>query len=114
MIFANPLGLLALLALPAIVALHCLRRRFRPRVVSGLFLYGPPPAVVAAGRTPRRLVLTPSLWFELLAALAAAWWLSDPHLADRERAAHLVLVMDSSRALQAVSADGKTAEAQAR
>ena len=100
--------------MPAIIALHCFRRRFRPRAVSGLFLYGPPPAVVAAGRLPRRLVLAPSLWFELLAALAAAWWLCDPHLADRERAAHLVLVMESSRALQAIASDGTSAEALAR
>jgi len=114
MILGNPLGLLALLALPAIVALHCFRRRYRARAVTGLFLYGPPPAVVAAGRTPRRLVQAPSLWLELLAALAATWWLCDPHLADRERAAHLVLVLDSSRALQAVATDGVSAEARAR
>lgn len=114
MIFANPLGLLALLALPAIVALHCFRRRYRPRAVTGLFLYGPPPSVVASGRTPRRLVTSPSLWLELLAALAATWWLVDPHLADRERAAHLVVVLDSSRALRAVGADGSRADERAR
>ncbi len=39
MIFATPLGLLALLAIPAIVAIHLFRRRFPVRPVAGLFLW---------------------------------------------------------------------------
>jgi hypothetical protein len=39
MIFTSPLGLLALLAIPAIVAIHLFRRRFPPRPVAGLFLW---------------------------------------------------------------------------
>jgi hypothetical protein len=38
-VFAHPLGLLALLALPAVVALHLYRRRFELRRVSALFLW---------------------------------------------------------------------------
>ena len=36
--FANPAGLWALLALPVIVAIHCLQERARHRRVSTLFL----------------------------------------------------------------------------
>ena len=39
MMFATPLGLLALLAIPAIVAIHLFRRRFPVRPVAGLFLW---------------------------------------------------------------------------
>ena len=39
MIFTTPLGLLALLAIPAIVAIHLFRRRFPVRPVAGLFLW---------------------------------------------------------------------------
>jgi len=39
MIFATPWGLLALLAIPGIVAIHLFRRRFPVRPVAGLFLW---------------------------------------------------------------------------
>lgn len=114
MILGNPWGLLALLAVPAIVALHLFRRRFRPRPVTALFLWGAPPPTAASGRTWQRLVARGSLVAELLAALALTWWLSDPHLADRERAEHLVLVLDARRTLQAAGEDGVSAEQRAR
>jgi len=38
-IFTTPLGLLALVAIPAIVAIHLFRRRFPIRPVAGLFLW---------------------------------------------------------------------------
>ena len=38
MIFATPWGLLALLAIPGIIAIHLFRRRFPVRPVAGLFL----------------------------------------------------------------------------
>ena len=45
--FATPLGLLALLAIPAIIAIHLFRRRFPVRPVAGLFLWQ------ACGRRPK-------------------------------------------------------------
>lgn len=114
MILANPLGLLALLALPVIVGIHLFRRRFRPRPVSGLFLYGNQPQVPASGRTRSRLRRTLSLLCELLAVLALTWYLSDPHVADRDQARHVVLVLDSRLRLHARDSDGSTAETRAR
>ena len=114
MIFGNPLGLLALLALPVIIGIHFFRRRFHPRAVSGLFLYGQPTQVPASGRTRSRLRRTLSLCCELLAVIACAWYLSDPHVADRDQARHLVLVLDSRLRMQARDAHGMSAESRAR
>ena len=95
MILGAPLGLLALAALPAIVAVHVFRRRFRPRPVSALFLYGAQVRTVAAGRTRQRVLNRASLWLELLAAAALAWWLCDLHLTDREVATQIAVILDS-------------------
>jgi hypothetical protein len=95
MILFNPWGLLALLAIPGILAIHLFRRRFRPRAVTGLFLYGPSVRTVAAGRTRQRLLWQTSLLMELLAVLAVTWYLTDPHLDDRQQSRHLVVVLDS-------------------
>jgi len=95
MILFNPWGLLGLLAIPAILAIHLFRRRFRPHPVTGLFLYGANVRTVAAGRKRQRLLWRTSLLMELLAALALTWYLSDPHLDDRQQSRHLVVVLDS-------------------
>lgn len=106
MIAIAPWGLLGLLALPAILAIHLFRRRFRPRPVTGLFLYGAAATTVAAGRRRQKLIWRASLWLELAAALALTWWFCDPHWSDRERARHLVLVLDSSLRVAARTAAG--------
>ena len=106
MSFGAPLGLLALLALPALIAIHLFRRRFRPRPTTGLFLWGDARLAPAAGRRRQRLVWRASLLFELLAALALTWFLSDPHLGHRERARHLIVVLDDRARLQATLPDG--------
>ena len=61
MTFAAPLGLLALLAIPAIVAIHLFRRRFPVRPVAGLFLWQIGRQTPEAGRTIDRLPITTSL-----------------------------------------------------
>ncbi|GDY13418.1 hypothetical protein LBMAG53_22960 [Planctomycetota bacterium] len=97
----NPFGLLALLALPAIVGIHLYRNRQRTVVVTGLFLYGPEARSLASGRTRRPLVWRTSLWLELLAALALAWWLCDIRLGDLARVHHAVVVLDTRLRLSA-------------
>jgi hypothetical protein len=108
MILGNPWGLLALLAIPAILAIHVFRRRFRPIVVTGLFLYGAPVLAPVAGRQREHLRRRASLLFEILAALAATWFLIDPHFADRDQGQHHVFLLDSRRSLMAIQPDGKT------
>lgn len=106
MILFNPWGLLGLLAIPAIIAIHLFRRRFHPRPVTGLFLYGPTVRTVAAGRKRQQLLWRTSLLMELLAALALTWYLSDPHLDERQQSRHVVVVLDSRWRVAANTAVG--------
>lgn len=114
MILFNPWGLLGLLALPAIVAIHLFRRRFRPQPVSGLFLYGPHVRTIDAGRKRQRLLWCASLFCELLAALALTWYFTDPHLSSREQAKHLVVVLDNRLRIAALTSDGSSVDARLR
>ncbi len=101
MSFANPWGLLALLAMPAIVAIHLYHRRFPPIVVAGVHLWGVQHEMRSGGRTRERLPITPSLLLELLAAFLIAMILSQPRFGELGRATHLVVVLDNSASMQA-------------
>ena len=70
MIFTSPIGLLALLAIPAIVAIHLFRRRFPPRTIAGLFLWQMLRQTPEGGGRISKLPITASLILECLAALA--------------------------------------------
>ncbi|MBL8861427.1 MAG: VWA domain-containing protein [Planctomycetes bacterium] len=111
--FANPLGFLALLAIPAIVALHLFRRRFRPRVVSALFLWADEDRTPVAGRKRDRLRASTSLWLEVLAAALLALLLAGPRGCQGARGEHLVVALDGSASMEARGADGRTARAEA-
>lgn len=104
--FANPLGLLGLLALPAILAIHLFHRRFPPRLVAGLHLWGAEVRVPTAGRKRERLPISASLILELLAALLVTMVLAQPRLSDAGRVLHLIAVLDNSASMSAVAADG--------
>src|SRR5262245_2122369 len=111
--FANPLGLLALLAVPAVVALHLYRRRFEPRLVSGLFLRGPDDRAPVAGRKREPLRTSASFWCELGAALLLGLAFAGPRSGCAAgQSEHLVVVLDSSASMGAV-ADGKSARQRA-
>lgn len=105
MILGNPWGLLGLLAVPAILAIHLYRRRYQPLTVTGLFLYGAPTLAPTSGRQRERLRRRLSLICELLAALAATAFLCDLHRDDLDHGRHLAFILDDRRSLQAV-ADG--------
>lgn len=100
MTFTTPLGLLALLALPAVVALHLFRNRLPERRVAALFLFAEQALIAGAGRTRTRLLRTPSLWLELLAALLLALWLGGLSFGGTA-AQHVVVVLDDSASMQA-------------
>jgi hypothetical protein len=113
-VFANPAGLWALLALPAIVGLHLLHRRHRPRRVAGLFLWratGPDPA---GGRRVDRLRNRVSLWVELLLAALLALLLADPRFDRGLARRHLLIVLDDRASLSARARDRDTREAAVR
>ncbi len=111
--FANPLALVALLAVPAVIALHLLRRRFQPRVVSALFLWVDHDRDPAEGRRWERLRASASLILETLAALFLALALAGPRGCD-EGGSHTIIVLDGSASMAAIGADGQTGAERAR
>ncbi len=102
--FHNPLGLFALLAVPAVLALHLFRRRFRPRPVSAIFLWQAEDRTSLAGRKREPLRSSASLWCELFAALALSLALAGPRACGAGEADHLVVVLDDSASMSAVGA----------
>ncbi len=114
LVIAAPWGLLGLLMVPAILAIHWFRRRSPPRSVTGLFLYPPPVPSAASGRRRERIVASTSLWLELLAALALTWWLADVHPAADQRGRHVGIVLDDRLRLTARLPAGDSAAARLR
>jgi hypothetical protein len=116
MTFASPLGLLALLAIPAIVAIHLLRRRFPVRPVAGLFLWQAAHEIPDGGRRIDKLPWTLSLLLECLAALALALLIAGAALAPAASSEHLVVLLDDSVSMTAIdsrSGDSRSVRLQA-
>ena len=109
MMFATPLGLLALLAIPAIVAIHLFRRRFPVRPVAGLFLWQIMRRTPEGGGRIARLPITPSLIFECLAALALALILAGARISSTGVSPHLVVLLDDSASMGAINGRGESA-----
>jgi Ca-activated chloride channel homolog len=108
MFFANPWGLLGLLSLPAIVAVHLFQRRFPPLKVAGLHLWGVEVEAREAGRNRDRLPVTLTLILELLAALLLTLVLAQPRLGAAGTTTHLVIVLDDSASMQSVGENEKS------
>jgi Ca-activated chloride channel homolog len=109
MIFSTPLGLLALLAIPAIVAIHLFRRRFPPRAISGLFLWQIGQQTPEGGGKISKLPITASLLLECLAALALALILAGARIRPAGVNEHLVVLLDDSASMSAVNNRGESA-----
>ncbi|HJN77757.1 MAG TPA: BatA domain-containing protein [Myxococcota bacterium] len=103
--FANPLGLIALVAVPAVVGLHLFRRRHRHRLVSAAFLWEGADQRASAGRRREPLTTNPSFWLELLAALLLCLCLASPRGCGIGASDHVVLVLDGSASMSAVRED---------
>jgi len=103
--FLNPLGLIALLGVPAVLALHYFRRRFEPRTVSALFLWESRSTTTLSGRRRDQLLTSRSFWTELLLALLIALAIAGPRSCGGLGARHLVVVLDTSASMS-TRADG--------
>jgi hypothetical protein len=104
-----PIGLVALLAIPAIVAIHLFRRRFPVRPVAGLFLWQLSRRTPEGGGRMTRLPITTSLILECLAALALALILAGWRLVTAAEHAHLVPSMPAARARATAPCGGSPA-----
>ena len=108
MIFTAPLGLLALLAIPAIVAIHLFRRRFPPRPVAGLFLWQVVQQTPQGGGKVSRLPVTASLILECLAALALALIIAGARITPASVNEHLIVLLDDSASMAATNTQGQS------
>jgi hypothetical protein len=110
MTLAAPLGLLALLAMPALVAAYFLRRRQPPRTVSALFLWRTPDQRAEAGPRLNRFSREASLAIELLAVLFAALFLADLRCGENAPKQHVVIVLDGSLSMNALTSATSAAD----
>lgn len=97
----NPLGLLALLGVPALLAIHLLRVRARRVRASTLFLLPVSEVVMEGGRRLERLRSTPLLWVQLAAVLLLTWILVEPRWLREDSTRRIVLVVDASASMSA-------------
>jgi len=98
--FANPLGLLALLALPVVLAIHFLQRRTRTIPVSTLFLIEQHRDQARMGRRFDRLITSVPLWLQLLMVLLLTALLAQPRLPAADSVLRIGVVIDDSASMR--------------
>jgi len=96
---ANPLGLLALLGIPAVLAIHFLQRKAIEIPVSTLFLLERTQRDAASGRRFERIISSIPLWMQLLAVLLLAWFLAEPRFQKAGSVQRVAVVLDSSASM---------------
>jgi len=99
-VFGNPLGLLALLGIPAVLAIHFLQRKAKELPISTLFLLEHTRREAISGRRLERLIPSIQLWMQLLAILILAWFLSEPRYQRAGSVQRIAIVMDSSASME--------------
>ncbi|MBL9130282.1 MAG: VWA domain-containing protein, partial [Verrucomicrobiaceae bacterium] len=99
--FSNPLGLWALLGLPAVVVIHLLQRRSRRQVVTTLFLLQQMRRESETGSRIERLRTSPPFWMQLLMVLLLTWLLAQPRWLKNDAVQRIAVVLDSSASMQA-------------
>ena len=96
---ANPLGLLALLGIPAVLAIHFLQRKSVELPVSTLFLLERTQRDAVTGRRLERLIPSVPLWMQLLAVALLAWFLTEPRFQKSGSVQRIAVVVDSSASM---------------
>lgn len=94
--FANPLGLLALLGIPAVLAIHFFQSKTKRLEISTLFLLEDLTRESVRGSIFERLRNSPLLWLQLLAVLLLTWLLVQPMWMRAESVQQTIVVLDSS------------------
>jgi hypothetical protein len=101
LVLGNPAGLWALLAIPAVLAIHFLQPRSRRLVATTLFLIEHLPPLATTGRAWRWLRSTWALWLQLLAAFLLTWLLAEPRWLRRDSIQTIVVLVDASASMRA-------------
>lgn len=99
MLLSNPYGFLALLGIPAVLAIHFFQRRSKKVPVSTLFLLQQTQRESASGRRVERLLHSVPLWLQLLMVLLLTWLLIEPRYRNEESTQRIAVVLDSSASM---------------
>ncbi len=94
--FANETALWALLGVPFLIAVHCLRRRRQERLCATLFLLESLAPENREGRVWRKLRSSRALWMQILAVLLLTWVLADPCRPRGESRQIVAFVLDET------------------
>ncbi|MDR2513081.1 MAG: BatA and WFA domain-containing protein [Puniceicoccales bacterium] len=101
LLFENPVGLWALLGIPALIAIHTLQARARHTRASTLFLLEHLAPESRSGWHWERLRSSLPLWLQFLAVLALTWVLAAPRWVREESSQQVVVVLDASLSMSA-------------
>lgn len=107
MTLANPLGLLALIAIPIVIAIHFLQTRAQVIPSSTLFLLEKTQKESASGRKFDRLMNSIPLWLQLLTVILITWLLVQPRFLKSNSTQRIAIVLDSSASMSVFSAETK-------
>ena len=99
-VFANPLGFLALLGIPAILLIHLLQRQSQKFPISTLFMLDAIDRQSLKGRKLDRLRSSVPLWLQLLSVLVLTWLLIQPRWTQENQVQQIVIVIDSSASME--------------
>ncbi|WP_309381163.1 BatA domain-containing protein [Cerasicoccus frondis] len=106
---ANQWGLLGLLAIPAIIAIHCFQHKARPILTSTLFLMPKPKSESRSGRRWEFWRHSWAFWMQILAALLITLLLTQPRLIKDESTAKVAIVLDASASMSAFQTEAAQA-----
>ena len=107
MILSNPLGLLTLIAIPIVVAIHFLQRRAQVIPSSTLFLLQKTQKESASGRKFDRLMNSIPLWLQLLTVLLITWLICQPRFQKSNSTQRIAIVLDSSASMSVFTKETK-------
>ena len=97
--FANPLGLLALLGIPAVLAIHFLQRKSVSLPISTLFLLDRTQREATSGRRFEKLIPSVPLWMQILGILLLTWFLAEPRFQKENSVQRVAVVIDASASM---------------
>src|SRR4051812_42553645 len=100
-LISNAAGWWALLGLPAVLLIHFLQQKKKPRSVSTLFLLDHLEPESVGGRSWQRVRASAALFLQLLAVAVLTWMLLQPREIVETSSGRVVLVLDSSVSMQA-------------
>ena len=96
----EPLGLLALLAIPVLLTLFFLRPRYQQRVLTSTFIWRLSQRYLQKYRLSQKLIRYLLLLFQVLIIGLAALILAQPRLTTRRENSEYVAILDTSASMR--------------